>query len=387
MSSEKAVEIHGSIAPGFEPVRDAFERNFAQGLERGASVCVTKDGESVVDLWAGEADPSGRAWERDTIVNVYSTTKTMAALCVLMLADRGEVDLAAPVARYWPEFAKNGKEDITISHVMSHSAGLSGFDPPLDSVDMLYDWDACVERLAAQTPWWTPGTASGYHAVTQGYLQGEIVRRVTGDSIGKFFREQVATPLGADFHIGLAESEDDRVAELVPPTRGLGESDEGGPPPDSIAARTFAGTSLTAREPRTREWRGAEIPAAGGTGNARSVGRVHSALACGGSVDGVSLMSEAGVARILEEQIRGMDLVMGAPLVFGNGFGLNNPAAPISPNPRSFFWGGWGGSLAIIDLDARATISYVMNRMEADLLGDPRGAGVAAAAFGALASA
>jgi len=379
-------EIHGFAKPGFEAVREAFRANFDQGLERGASAAVTRDGELVVDLWGGEADASGRAWERDTLVNVYSTTKTMAAICVLVLADRGLVDLSAPVATWWPEFAAKGKEAVTVSHVMSHSAGLSGFDPPLESVEELYDWDACCERLAAQAPWWEPGTASGYHAVTQGYLQGEIVRRVTGKSIGTFFREEIAEPLGADFHIGLPAEHDPRVAELVPPRYGLG----GGPaaaPRDSIAARTLRSTPVTAKEPRTRAWRGAEIPAAGGTGNARSVARVHSALACGGAVDGVRLLSPAGVERAREEQIRGTDLVLRFPLVLGNGFGLNDRTFPISPNPRAFFWGGWGGSLAIIDLDARATIAYVMNRMEADLLGDRRGAGIAAAAFGALAAA
>jgi CubicO group peptidase (beta-lactamase class C family) len=377
------VEIHGFVKPGFEPVRDAFAANFEKGLESGASAAVTKDGEFVVDIWAGAADPTGRPWEEDTIVNVYSTTKTMAATSVLVLADRGLVDLDAPVAKYWPEFAANGKEGVTVSHVMSHSAGLSGFEPALESIELLYDWDAVCARLAAQAPWWKPGTASGYHAITQGYLQGEIVRRATGKSIGTFFREEIAEPLGADFHIGLDAKHDARVGELVPPKHGLG----GGavaPPAGSIAARTFDGVPLTAKEPRTREWRGAEIPAAGGTGNARSVSRVHSALACGGEVDGVKLMSEAGVERAREEQVRGTDLVMGTPLVFGNGFGLNDASFPISPNPRAFFWGGWGGSLAIIDLDARATISYVMNRMEADLMGDQRGGGVAAAAYGAL---
>jgi CubicO group peptidase (beta-lactamase class C family) len=252
-------------------------------------------------------------------------------------------------------------------------------------VEILYDWDAAVERLAAQKPWWEPGTASGYHAVTQGYLQGEIVRRVTGRSLGTFFREEIAEPLGADFHIGLDARHDARVAELVPPKTGPGEAAGAASKPGSIAARTFAGAPLSAKEPRKRAWRGAEIPAAGGTGNARSVSRVHSALACGGSVDGVTILSEAGVERAREEQIRGTDLVMGIPLIFGNGFGLNGGAFPISPNPRSFFWGGWGGSLAIIDLDARATISYVMNRMDANLMGDPRGAGIAQAAYGALA--
>ena len=375
------MDVHGICKPGFEAVRDAFVANFDQGLELGASVAVTRDGEPVVDLWAGAATPGGKPWEEDTIVNVYSTTKTMAATCVLVLADRGVVDLHAPVAEYWPEFAQNGKEGVTVAHVMSHSAGLSGFDPPAPTAEELYDWDGIVNRLAAQAPWWEPGTASGYHAITQGYLQGEIVRRVTGRSIGRFFREEIAAPLGADFHIGLDPKHDARVGELMPPSAPLGaQASE----PDSIAARTLAAQPLTAREPQTRAWRAAEIPAAGGIGNARSVARVHSALACGGSVDGVKIMSEAGVARALEEQTRGTDLVLGMPIVFGMGFGINDAALPISPNPRTFFWGGWGGSLAVIDLDARASIAYVMNRMEADLMGDRRGGGIALAAFKSL---
>jgi len=164
------MDVKGFCRAGFEPVRDAFVANFDKGLEVGASVAVTRDGEPVVDLWAGDANPSGAPWEEDTIVNVYSTTKTMAGTCVLVLADRGEVDLSAPVAKYWPEFAQNGKEGVLVSHVMSHSAGLSGFDPPVKSSKELYDWDEITSRLAAQAPWWEPGTASGYHAVTQGCL-------------------------------------------------------------------------------------------------------------------------------------------------------------------------------------------------------------------------
>ncbi len=373
-------EVHGFVAPGFEAVRDAFASNFENGLECGASVAVTRDGEPVVDLWAGDAAPDGRPWQEDTIVNVYSTTKTMAATCILVLADRGALDLQAPVARYWPEFARNGKADITVAHVMSHSAGLAGFVPALESTEALYDWDAVCARLEAMEPWWEPGTASGYHAVTQGYLQGEIVRRVDGRSIGAFFRDEIALPLGADFHIGLDAKHDARVGELIPPTGGLGASAA----PGSIVARTLGSVRLTGEEPRTRAWRAAEIPSAGGIGNARSVARIHSALACGGTVDGVKLMSEAGVARAREEQIRGTDLVLGVPLVFGNGFGLSDPTFPISPNPRAFFWGGWGGSLAIIDLDLRASIAYVMNHMAPDLIGDRRGAKVAGAAFASL---
>lgn len=377
-------EIHGTCAEGFAPVRDAFAANFDRGEEDGACVAVTLDGEPVVDLWAGVADASGTPWERDTIVNVYSTTKTMAATCVLMLADRGEVDLHAPVAEYWPEFAANGKEGVLVSHVMSHTAGLPGFDPPRAPTD-LYDWDAVCTQLAGQAPWWEPGTASGYHAVTQGFLQGEIVRRVTGRSIGTFFREEVAEPLGADFHIGLPASEDGRVADLVPPPAAgldaLTRLDA-----ESIGARTLLSCPIDATEPRTRGWRGAEIPAAGGTGNARSVGRVHSALACGGEVDGVRLMSEAGVERILEEQSHRGDLVLGLPIRFGMGFGLVSDAMPLSPNPRTFFWGGYGGSLAVTDLDRRLTVSYVMNRMSSGLAGDLRGASLVFAAYAALAT-
>ena len=377
-------EIHGFVAPGFELVRDAFAGNFESGLECGASVAVTRDGEPVVDLWAGDAGPDGQPWQQDTIVNVYSTTKTMAAISVLVLADRGALDLQAPVARYWPEFAQKGKQEITVAQVMSHSAGLPGFSPPLQDVAQLYDWDAICQGLAAMEPWWEPGTASGYHALTQGYLQGEIVRRVDGRSIGNFFREEIAAPLGADFHIGLDPKHDDRVAELIPPgvtTASLGSAD-----PDTIAARALGSATLTGEEPRTRAWRKAEIPAAGGIGNARSVARIHSAMACGGTVDGVKIMSKAGVERAREEQIRGTDLVLGIPLVFGNGFGLNDPTLPIGPNPRSFFWGGWGGSLGLIDLDARVSIAYVMNRMEGNLLGDPRGFGITGAVYASLGS-
>jgi CubicO group peptidase (beta-lactamase class C family) len=376
------MKLEGFCEARFEPVREAFIANFQAGNEVGASVAVTQNGVPVVDLWAGEAVQGGAPWRRDTIVNVYSTTKTMASLCVLMLADRGAVDLDAPVSRYWPEFAQNGKEGVLVRHVMSHSAGLSGFDPPLESVEQLYDWDGIARRLAAQKPWWTPGEGSGYHAITQGYLQGEIVRRVTGKSLGTFFREEVAEPLGADFHIGLAPEHDARVAELVPPPVGLA-----GMPgdPDSIGVRTMKSCSLDGTEPRSAGWRRAEIPAAGGVGNARSVARVHSALACGGTVDGVRLLSEAGVRRVLEEQTNGTDRVMNGPARFGMGYGLPHPSMPLSPNPNVFFWGGWGGSLAIIDLDARVSIAYVMNRMAPDMMGDLRGGMIVLSTYKSLA--
>jgi len=376
-------EIHGTCAPAFAPVQAAMLANFDAGNEQGASVFVTQGGAPVVDLWAGDADDHGRPWERDTIVNVYSTTKTMAATVMLMLADRGELDFDAPVATYWPEFAANGKEGVLVRHVMSHNAGLSGYDPPITWHD-LADAEAVEDHLAKQAPWWEPGTHSGYHAITQGNLEAGIVRRITGRSIGTFFREEVAEPLGADFHIGLPASEDGRVADLVPPASGL---DGSGLDLQTIAGRTLLSCPLDGTEPRTREWRASEVPAAGGTGNARSVGRVHSVLACGGEVDGVRLLSPAGVERIFEVQSEDVDQVLGTKMKLGMGFGLMNDTVPLSPNPRACFWGGWGGSIALIDLDAQLTVTYVMNKMANGLVGDIRGALIVIAAYQALAAA
>ncbi len=375
-------EIHGYCKGGFEALQAQFADNFAKGLERGASVAVTLHGEPVVDLWAGDADGNGTPWAEDTIVNVWSTTKTMAAICVLMLADRGELDLDAPVATYWPEFAANGKGAITTAQVLGHTAGLSGWDPAI-TPDDLYDWDKAVGVLAAQAPLWEPGTASGYHALTQGYLEGEIVRRITGRTIGTFFQEEVARPLGADFFIGLPESEESRVGEMVPPTTGLRGGDN--VDPASIAGRSLISAPITGAECNTREWRSSEIPAAGGTGNARSVARVHSALANGGTVDGVTIMSPAGVEQILVEQAHNVDLVLGMKMRMGTGFGLMSDLIPLSPNPRAFFWGGWGGSIAVVDLDAGLSVAYVMNKMADGMAGDLRGAMLIFAAYAGLA--
>ena len=209
-------EVHGEFDPRFAAVADALAGNLDSGTDVGASVAVVLDGAFVVDIWGGSKQPDGsEPWERDTIVNVFSTTKTMTALCALILADRGELDFDAPVARYWPEFAAAGKERIEVRHLLGHTAGLSGWDEPLTPED-LADWERCTSLLAAQAPWWEPGTRSGYHAVTQGYLVGELVRRITGVSLGQFFRETVAEPLGADFHIGLPEEADPRVVPLIP---------------------------------------------------------------------------------------------------------------------------------------------------------------------------
>ena len=375
-------EIHGHADPRFAGVRDAFAANFARGEDVGASVAVTLGGELVVDLWGGHADAAKtRSWQRDTIVNVYSTTKTMTALCALLLADRDELDLAEKVAHYWPEFAANGKADITVAQLLAHSAGLSGFAEPVAAAD-LYDWDKATALLAAQAPFWAPGTAIGYHAITQGYLVGEVVRRITGKSLGTFFRDEIAGPLGADFHIGLAASEDDRVAELLPPPPGGSIADITSRP---LTVNMATNPPINPRDTRSRAWRAAEIPAANGHGNARSVALVQALLANGGVVGGKRLLSEAGARRALEPQIKGEDMVLGGPAHFGLGFGLNGGAVPL-PHDECCYWGGYGGSIIIIDMKTRSTIAFMMNKMASTTVGDMRGYGLAMATWQALAA-
>ena len=371
--------VDGFTQDRFAPVREAFAANLASGADVGASFCATLEGETVVDLWGGWADEERtRPWARDTIVNVYSTTKTMTALTALLLADRGELDFDAPVARYWPQFAAAGKQDVKVSHLMSHSAGLSGWKEPL-AKDDLYDWEKATALLAAQAPYWEPGTAPGYHALTQGYLVGEVVRRITGKSLGTVFREEIAEPLGADFHIGLPASEDDRVAHLIPPPPGASIADRS---ESELQKNMASNPPIDVAETRTRAWRGAEIPAAGGTGNARSVAQVHAILASGGVAQGKRFMSEAGCRKALEVQVEGQDLILGMPARFGMGFGLAG-AMPL-PNPNTIFWGGYGGSLVIIDMDARTTFAYAMNKMAPTTTGDMRAFGLAMAMWSAM---
>jgi len=352
----------------YAPVREIFEGNLTSGADVGASFCATVEGETVVDLWGGHADEGKtRPWVRDTIVNVYSTTKTMTALTALLVADRGELDFDAPVAKYWPEFAANGKAGVKVSHLMSHSSGLSGWKAPMTLADM-YDWEKATSMLAAQAPYWEPGTASGYHAATQGYLVGEVVRRITGKSLGTVFREEIAEPLGADFHIGLPASEDGRVADLIPPPPGGGIMDG---EQNELVRNMSSNPPIDPMDTRTRAWRAAEIPAANGHGNARSVAEIHVLLANGGVAKGKRIMSEAGCRKALELQIEGTDMVLGVPARYGMGFGLAGGAVPF-PNLNTIYWGGYGGSLAVIDLDAHTTYGYAMNKMAGTTTGDMR---------------
>jgi CubicO group peptidase (beta-lactamase class C family) len=363
--------VQGDNDPRFDAVREEFQRRLDSGEELGASIAATIDGETVIDLWGGYAD-DGRTqeWERDTITNVWSTTKTVVALAVLMLADRGEIDLDAPVARYWPEFAQNGKADITVTQVMSHTSGVSGWNLPFATED-LYNHERAAALLAAQSPWWEPGTASGYHLINYGHLLGEIVLRVTGRTIGAFVRDEITTPLGADFHIGLAPSEFARVSPVVPPPPA--QLDFSALPPEHPAIRTFMSPVLDATATWTPEWRQAEIGGAGGHGNARSVARIHSAITNGGEVDGVRLLSPATIDRIFEQQSDGLDQVLFQHLRFGIGFALPTPAqAAIPARDRVAYWGGWGGSLIVNDVGRGATFAYVMNRMSGGIIGSPR---------------
>ena len=379
--------ISGTCNDEFAGVREAFEANFTprdDGIfDEGASVAVTVDGEMVVDLWGGTANrDAGESlpWEADTIINVWSTTKTVSALACLMLADRGELDLYAPVAKVWPEFAAHGKEGVEVRHVMSHTAGLSGWQEPVTYSD-LYDRRRAAALLGAQAPWWEPGTASGYHAITQGYLEGEIVQRVTGGSLGDFVREHITGPLGADFHIGTTEEHDARVAHVIPPPP-LPMPDD--LDPNGVLAKTFGNPALDASKSWDIEWRRAEIPAAGGHGNARSVAQIHTPMACGGEANGVRFLGKETIDAVFDEQCNGTDLVLMVPLRHGIGFGLPVEGMPLGPNERTCFWGGWGGSLAIVDLDARMSFSYVMNKMGEGTVGDTRGANLLAAAYRSL---
>jgi CubicO group peptidase (beta-lactamase class C family) len=333
-----------------------FASKLESGEDLGASLALNMDGEMVVDLWGGWADEVRTVpWTENTITNVFSTTKTMTALAALALVDQGELDLDANVASYWPEFAASEKAGIKVRQLLSHTSGVSGWEQPI-TIEDVYDWHKSTALLAAQAPWWEPGTASGYHMLNYGHLIGEVIRRITGQRLGEYFAAHIAAPLGADFHIGLPASEFHRVANVVPP---LGNGSTGMPPlaPNSVAFKTWTNPpDVPPERSWTEGWRRADIGAGNGHGNARSVARLQSAVACGGEVDGVRLLSPRTINRIFEVQASGIDLVIGMPFTYGVGYGLY-------PGGRVCAWGGTGGSCVIIDADRRMTFAYVMNKM------------------------
>jgi CubicO group peptidase (beta-lactamase class C family) len=382
-----SVPIEGVCDARFSRVREVFEEEFESNREVGAAIAFTLDGESVVDLWGGHVDPERtRPWQRDTIVNTYSTTKGMTAICAHQLIERGKLDVDAKVADYWPEFAQGGKESIPVRWLLSHRAGLPAIEKPLPT-EALLDWKAMTEALAAQTPWWEPGSKHGYHPVTFGHLVGELIRRVSGRTVGEWFRENVSGPLDADFHIGLPEKDDVRVSNLIGSILAPKIKAEPGKPAPRIKGpmadfmrdmsdpTTMIGAAFNnPRQPRdlvnTREWRGAEIPAANGHGTARALSRIYGALAHGGEIDGVRLLETESIDRARAEQAAGPDATLGGLTVrYGLGFMLQSRLMPLSPTGEAFGHAGAGGSLGMADPTSGVGFGYVMNKMKPGLMG------------------
>lgn len=387
------IEIHGHVEPEFAAVRDAFASELEAGNELGASLCITREGETVVDLWAGHQDAERtRPWRRDTLANVYSTTKGITALAAHRLVDEGLLDLDAPVARYWPEFAQKGKERLPVRYLLSHEAGLCAVAAPL-APETIFDWDAMTRHLAEQEPWWEPGRAHGYHAITFGWLVGELVRRIRGRKIGDVVRDEIARPLGAEFEIGFGPELDARVAPLVPGPVHPPPSDKVGldmlsqiqQNPDGMLARTFANPPLLTMSPNDRAWRAAELAGANGHSNAFSLARIYGALANGGVFDGVRLLSREAIDRARAEQVDGPDLVLPLRTRLALGYFLPTDEEPLGPNRSAFGHGGAGGSFSLADPEHRLSFGYVMNRMHTGLwLVDPRPRRLLAAAYGCL---
>ena len=372
-------EISGTSTSEYVRLGDLLSETLDSGEDVGASVSVTVEGETVVDIWGGWADEAQTTpWGRDTITNVWSTTKTMTFLSTLVLAERGLLGYHEKVSTYWPEFAQNGKADIEVRHLMGHTSGVSAWEQPV-AVEDIYDWEKSTSMLAAQAPWWTPGEGSGYHPLNQGHLLGEVIRRIDGRMLGQFFADEIAGPLDADFHIGLDPSEFDRVSNVIPPPALA--IDMSTMDPDSVLIKTFTGPAPDATESWTPEWRQATIGAANGHGNARSVARIQAIVANGGTVDGVELLSPDTIKMIFEEQANGVDQVLGLPVRFGMGYALHSIAVPYLPEGNYAYWGGWGGSSIIVDIDRKITFAYVMNRMDDGLLGDTRSIDLATEVF------
>jgi CubicO group peptidase (beta-lactamase class C family) len=384
--------IHGECDSRFTRVRDVFEENFRKDLEIGAAVAVTVDGQSVVDLWAGYADPERtRQWEHDTLVNVYSTTKGMTTICAHRLVDQGLLDLDEKVAHYWPEFAQAGKADIPVSYLLSHRAGLPAVSTRLEIED-LYDWDRVTGLIAAQKPFWEPGSRHGYHSFTFGWLVGEVVRRASGSrSVGTYFRDEIAGPLELDFHIGLADEHHDRVTlitniPLPPPDYEPNYFEIIEKEPESATAMTITNPAALATPnlANTPEWRRSEIPAGNGHGTARALARVYGALACDGEIDGVQVLSQESIERARTEQCCGRDEVLRIEKSYGLGFMLPVSGVAFGPNDRAFGHFGAGGSLGFADPETHVGFGYVMNLTAAGLYVDERPAALIDALYESL---
>ncbi|MFI5783112.1 serine hydrolase domain-containing protein [Nocardia sp. NPDC051570] len=351
------IPLHGTCDPRFDTVRDAFAENFAEHGEIGAALSVFHRGDCVVDLWAGTADlRTGHAWQEDTLCGVLSATKGVTATCVNILIDRGVLDPAAPVATYWPEFARAGKAEITVAWLLSHQAGLPRLDAPLP-LEQALRWNPMIDALAVQKPSWTPGTAHGYHPQTFGWLAGELIRRIDGRSVSAFLAEEIAEPLQLDLHIGLPTAEHHRLARLV-----FNESpDRATPrrPPIALTTPpidfTDAGTFL------------AEMPAVNGVATARALAHLYAAL-----IDPAApLLSPATIAAATTEQVSGHDVTLQAPTRFGLGYSLHSQTFPLL-SESSFGHSGKGGSLAFADTADQLAVAYIPNHLLSGYGHDPR---------------
>jgi CubicO group peptidase (beta-lactamase class C family) len=348
-------EIYGTYNDRFSRVREAFARNLDSGQDIGASVAVFIDGAPVVDLWGGYFDATyTREWQRDTIVNCFSSTKTMTALCALVLADRGELDLNARVAKYWPEFAAEGKSEIEVRQLLGYTSGMAGWTEAVTLND-LYDWEKSTTLLARQAPWWKPGTAFGYHAFSIGHLVGEVVRRITGKSMGTFFAEEIAGPLGADFYIGTGPEHDHQVSLLI-----LGFPIK--PKGHKFYERALLNPPARPYDTWAIPFRRAELGAINGHGNGYGIAAAQSVLANGGAF-GKRLLSEAGRERVLERQADGVDVVLDIPIRWGLGYSVSSDFLPGGTSgSRVAFWAGGGGSMSWVDLDHRMSFAFAPNR-------------------------
>lgn len=349
-------DIKGKFDEKFVRVAETLAQSLDCGDDIGASAAVFIDGEPVVDIWGGYFDATfTREWGSDTIACCHSTTKTMTTIAALVAADRGLIDLDARVADYWPEFGQNGKENILVRNVLGHASGVAGWDESV-TWDDVYNLDYSIGLLEKQAPWWAPGTASGYHGISIGHLVSGILKRVTGKTLGQYFNDEIATPLGADFHIGTGPEHDHRVSTFI---RAIADPQE---PSNFVADRVVGKPPLLPENSSTVAWRRAEVGGANGHGNARSIATIHSTLVTD-EVNGVRLLSKKGRERILETQTDGIDLLMEFPIRWGMGFALESPLlVDNTRGNRIAFWGGNGGSLGFVDFDERMAVSFVVNR-------------------------
>lgn len=372
----QAAPIEGFVAPGFEGLRSAFAENFAQGPELGAGFAAVRDGEILCNLWGGHADRAGtRAWAFDTLVPVFSVTKPIAALVIARLVGQGLVDYESPLARYWPQWGA-GKEGVSVAQALSHQGGVCGFPEPIDPALWL-DPPALAAQLAGLAPLCPPGSASGYHPLTWGYIAGELVRRVSKRSLGAILREDICAPLSIDFHIGLPEAALTRVSEIARPTE---FPDLGVLTPLKRAAFL---TRWAAPDRRDARWQQVEIPSANGHGTALAVARLYQAYACGGTIDGQEIAGPPAFEALTRLRIEGEDLVLPTPQSFGAGV-MRNAYAVYGPNRAGFGHAGWGGSMGLADPAQRLSAAYVMNRQSNNLQGDPRAQRLISALYDAI---